>query len=97
MRLPFRPEELKSPRKAASRLGEQNAIQLYLTEMEPAFRDDPEPFPKDWAWRKFVLYTRDNGLCEECHKPARFDEVNAHHKDPATGHRLAHLELLHEW
>ncbi|HKW68001.1 MAG TPA: hypothetical protein VJP04_11980 [Terriglobales bacterium] len=97
MRLPFRPEELKSPRKAASRLGEQNAIQLYLTEMEPAFRDDPEPFPKDWAWRKFVLYTRDNGLCEECHKPARFDEVNAHHKDPAKGHRLDNLELLHEW
>ena len=53
MRLPFRPEELKSPRKAASRLGEQNAIQLYLTEVEPAFRNDPEPYPKDWAWRKF--------------------------------------------
>lgn len=99
MRLPFRSEELKAPRKAASRLGEQNAIQiqLYLAEVEPVFRNDTESYPKDWAWRKFVLFTRTNGLCEECHKPARFDEVNAHHRDRAKGHGLDNLELLHEW
>ena len=97
MRLPFRPEELKTPRKAVSRLGEQNAIQLYLSEVEPAFRNDPETYPRDWAWRKFVLFVRLSGLCEECHKIARFDEVNAHHKDRSRGHGLENLELLHEW
>lgn len=77
-------------------MGQREAIAIYKAEVEPIYRDDLRPYPKDWIWRKFIKYAEARGICNLCKKHGRFEDMNAHHLDRST-HALSNLEVLHEW
>jgi 5-methylcytosine-specific restriction endonuclease McrA len=97
MRLPFTREEFYDPEKAVRRLGLEDALDIYVAEVEPLYTFHGLPrLPKDWQWRKLYVHTKARGRCAECRSRVP-KNVDPHHKitrGEGGDHSLDNLVLL---
>lgn len=63
---PFTQDEFINPELAVRKHGLREALSIYRDLVEERYTDDysQRGYPKDWKWRKFFVYHRDNGQCQ---------------------------------
>ena len=96
-RHPFTLDEFRNPQLAINRYGVDEALRLYKDFVEPLYVDDGLPgLPRDWAWRKLVVYERDKAQCQRCarRRPQVWDAHHILHRGDGGNHAIDNLELL---
>jgi HNH endonuclease len=95
---PFTYEEFWNPELAFERLGRNQALAIYVAEVEPLYVNDNlnGGLPKDWLWRKAYVYYRDGERCQVCgrFRPWVWDAHHVTHRGEGGNHAIENLILL---